>query len=62
MLGSQGGMDLRFKKCVIARPDRVVCAWARAGEGAEAAMRTHLLRQREALRDLTRNQRSRVAA
>ena len=26
MLGSQGGMDLRFHKCVIARPDPVVCA------------------------------------
>lgn len=35
---------------------------SRDSEGAEAAMRTHLLRQREALRDLTRNQRSRVAA
>ena len=31
-------------------------------EGAEAAMRTHLLRQREALRELARNQKSRVAA
>ena len=35
---------------------------SRDSEGAEAAMRTHLLRQREALRDLTRNHRSRVAA
>ena len=35
---------------------------SRDSEGAEAAMRTHRLRQREALRDLTRNQRSRVAA
>ena len=35
---------------------------SRDSEGAEADMRTHLLRQREALRDLTRNHRSRVAA
>lgn len=35
---------------------------SRDSEGAEAAMRTHLLRQREALRDLMRNQCSRVAA
>jgi DNA-binding GntR family transcriptional regulator len=33
---------------------------ARDPEGAEAAMRTHLTRQREALRDLARNQRSRL--
>lgn len=32
---------------------------ARDGEGAEAAMRTHLTRQREALRELARSQRSR---
>ncbi len=35
---------------------------SRDGEGAEAAMRTHLTRQREALRGLARNQRLRVAA
>ena len=35
---------------------------SRDSEGAEAAMRTHLTRQREALRDLARNQRSRVAS
>jgi DNA-binding GntR family transcriptional regulator len=34
---------------------------ARDPEGAEAAMRTHLTRQREALRELARNQRSRLA-
>jgi DNA-binding GntR family transcriptional regulator len=34
---------------------------ARDGEGAEAAMKTHLTRQREALRELARNQRSRLA-
>ena len=34
---------------------------ARDGEGAEAAMRTHLTRQREALRGLARAQRSRLA-
>jgi DNA-binding GntR family transcriptional regulator len=34
---------------------------ARDGEGAEAAMRTHLTRQREALRELERNQASRLA-
>lgn len=34
---------------------------ARDSEGAEAAMRTHLTRQREALRDLARNQSSRLA-
>jgi len=34
---------------------------ARDPEGAEAAMRTHLTRQRGALRDLARNQRSRLA-
>ncbi|MEO5672862.1 MAG: GntR family transcriptional regulator [Ramlibacter sp.] len=33
---------------------------ARDPEGAEAAMRTHLTRQREALRELARNQRSRL--
>ena len=33
---------------------------ARDPEGAEAAMRTHLTRQREALRDVARNQRARV--
>jgi DNA-binding GntR family transcriptional regulator len=33
---------------------------ARDAQGAEAAMRTHLTRQREALRDLARNQRSRL--
>ncbi|WP_027475660.1 GntR family transcriptional regulator [Curvibacter gracilis] len=35
---------------------------ARDAEGAEAAMRTHLLRQREALRDLARQQPSRLLA
>lgn len=34
---------------------------ARDPEGAEAAMRTHLTRQREALRNLARNQKSRIA-
>ena len=34
---------------------------ARDPEGAEAAMRTHLTRQREALRELAHNQRSRLA-
>ena len=34
---------------------------ARDAEGAEAAMRTHLTRQREALRELARSQRSRIA-
>jgi len=34
---------------------------ARDPEGAEAAMRTHLTRQRGALRELARNQRSRLA-
>jgi len=34
---------------------------ARDSEGAEAAMRTHLTRQREALRELARNQASRLA-
>jgi DNA-binding GntR family transcriptional regulator len=34
---------------------------ARDPEGSEAAMRTHLTRQREALRELARNQRSRLA-
>lgn len=34
----------------------------RDSEGAEASMRTHLTRQREALRELTCNQRSRVAS
>ncbi len=34
---------------------------ARDPEGAEAAMRTHLTRQREALRELARNQRSKLA-
>jgi DNA-binding GntR family transcriptional regulator len=34
---------------------------ARDAEGAEAAMRTHLTRQREALRELARSQRSRLA-
>ena len=34
---------------------------ARDGEGAEAAMRTHLTRQREALRELTRQQSRRLA-
>jgi DNA-binding GntR family transcriptional regulator len=35
---------------------------AHDGDGAEAAMRTHLLRQREALRQLARNQKSRLLA
>jgi DNA-binding GntR family transcriptional regulator len=35
---------------------------ARDSEGADAAMRTHLTRQREALRELARSQRSRVLA
>ncbi|MBA2676567.1 GntR family transcriptional regulator [Ramlibacter sp.] len=35
---------------------------ARDPEGAEAAMRTHLVRQREALRELARSQRSRLAS
>ena len=35
---------------------------SRDSEGAEAAMRTHLTRQREALRELTRSQRSRFAS
>jgi DNA-binding GntR family transcriptional regulator len=35
---------------------------ARDAEGAEAAMKTHLGRQRVALRDLARNQRSRIAS
>jgi DNA-binding GntR family transcriptional regulator len=35
---------------------------ARDPEGAEAAMRTHLTRQREALRELARSQRSRLAS
>jgi len=35
---------------------------ARDCEGAEAAMRTHLMRQREALRELARNQKSRRLA
>lgn len=35
---------------------------ARDCEGAEDAMRTHLTRQREALRELTRNQKSRLLA
>ena len=34
---------------------------ARDAAGAEAAMRTHLTRQRDALRDLARNQKSRLA-
>jgi DNA-binding GntR family transcriptional regulator len=34
---------------------------ARDASGAEAAMRTHLTRQREALRELARNQTSRIA-
>ena len=34
---------------------------ARDPEGAEAAMRTHLTRQREALRELARNQRTKLA-
>ena len=35
---------------------------ARDAEGAEAAMKTHLTRQRAALRELARNQRSRIAS
>ncbi len=35
---------------------------ARDSEGADAAMRTHLTRQREALRELARNQKSRLLA
>lgn len=35
---------------------------SRDSEGAEAAMRTHLTRQREALRDMARSQRSRFAS
>ncbi|MDO8387980.1 MAG: GntR family transcriptional regulator [Polaromonas sp.] len=35
---------------------------ARDSEGADAAMRTHLTRQREALRDLARSQRTKVLA
>jgi DNA-binding GntR family transcriptional regulator len=35
---------------------------ARDAEGAEAAMRTHLTRQRVALRELARNQRSKLAS
>ncbi|QTN29187.1 GntR family transcriptional regulator [Rhodoferax sp. AJA081-3] len=35
---------------------------ARDGEAADAAMRTHLLRQREALRELARTQKSRLLA
>ncbi len=35
---------------------------ARDSEGADAAMRTHLTRQREALREMARSQHSRVAA
>lgn len=35
---------------------------SRDSEGAEAAMRTHLTRQREALRELARSQRSRFAS
>ena len=35
---------------------------ARDAEGAEAAMRTHLTRQREALRELARAHRTRLAA
>ena len=35
---------------------------ARDGNGAEAAMRTHLTRQREALRELARDQKSRLLA
>jgi DNA-binding GntR family transcriptional regulator len=35
---------------------------ARDSEGAEAAMRTHLLRQREALRELARSQKSKALA
>ena len=39
--------------------------WARIrldGAGAEAAMRTHLTRQREALRELAAQQKSRILA
>ncbi len=35
---------------------------SRDSEGAEVAMRTHITRQREALRELARNQRSRLAS
>jgi DNA-binding GntR family transcriptional regulator len=35
---------------------------ARDGDSADTAMRTHLLRQREALRELSRNQKSRLLA
>jgi DNA-binding GntR family transcriptional regulator len=35
---------------------------SRDSEGAEAAMRTHITRQREALRELARSQRSRLAS
>jgi DNA-binding GntR family transcriptional regulator len=35
---------------------------ARDASGAEAAMRTHLTRQREALRELARSQKSRLAS
>ena len=35
---------------------------ARDGDGAEAAMRTHLTRQRDALRELERNRKSRLLA
>jgi DNA-binding FadR family transcriptional regulator len=35
---------------------------ARDSEGADAAMRTHLTRQREALRELAKSQRTRVLA
>ncbi len=35
---------------------------SRDSEGAEAAMRTHLTRQRDALRELARSQRSRFAS
>ena len=35
---------------------------ARDGEAADTAMRTHLLRQRDALRDLSRRQSSRLLA
>jgi DNA-binding GntR family transcriptional regulator len=35
---------------------------ARDAEGADAAMRTHLTRQREALRQLARQSKSRIAA
>ena len=35
---------------------------ARDSEGADAAMRTHLTRQREALRELMRNHTSKVQA